>query len=205
MYSSQPIRLQIFFHVSNNNKIFSFFLEALPMPPPLCINSSPPPTHQILKSPLMFLTPVGNPVPPTMGNPVSYIQAQNNLCFWHLILCGEYFPLWTSTDKHRTSYRNKLRLTWNKFYTAAMFFGFFMYNCSTPNKDRSTVNYYQYLAFEQPYLSCNDYCDWWLFQETFLSLIFLFCWNSFEQSWACFLGTVKHSKQFSILSLRVDI
>ena len=38
---------------------------------------------------------------------------------------------------------------------------------STANKGGSTVNYRQSLAFDRPYLSCNDHCDRWLFQEIF--------------------------------------
>ena len=65
---------------------------------------------------------------------------------------------------------------------------------SAANTGRPTVNYRQSLAFNSPYLSCNDRCDWWLFQEIFLLLLLLFHINSFERSWTCFLGTVKHSK-----------
>ena len=28
-------------------------------------------------------------------------------------------------------------------------------------------------AFDCPYLSCNNHCDWWLFQEIFFSLLFI--------------------------------
>ena len=60
---------------------------------------------------------------------------------------------------------------------------------STSNKDWSTVNYRQSLAFYPPYLLYNDHCDWWLFQEIFFLLIlFLFPRNSFERSLTCFLG-----------------
>ena len=69
--------------------------------------------------------------------------------------------------------------------------------CSTANKSWSKVNYHQSLAFDGPYLSCNDHCDRWLFQEIFLSL-FLFHISSFEQSWTCFLGIVKHPKDYVI-------
>ena len=34
------------------------------------------------------------------------------------------------------------------------------------------VNYHQSLAFDHPYLSCNDHCDRWLFQEIFFIIIF---------------------------------
>ena len=44
---------------------------------------------------------------------------------------------------------------------------------SAANKGRSMVNHHQPLVFDYPYLSCNDHCDWWLFQEIFL-LLFLF-------------------------------
>ena len=54
---------------------------------------------------------------------------------------------------------------------------------SAGNKGQSTVNYCQFLAFNCPYLSCNDHCDQWLFQEVFWLLLFLFPRNSFEWSW----------------------
>ena len=38
---------------------------------------------------------------------------------------------------------------------------------SAANKCWSTANYHQSLAFDHPYLSCNDHCAWWLFQEIF--------------------------------------
>ena len=38
---------------------------------------------------------------------------------------------------------------------------------STENKGWSTVNCCQSPAFDRPYLSYNDHCDWWLFQEIF--------------------------------------
>ena len=38
---------------------------------------------------------------------------------------------------------------------------------SAANKDQSIVNYSQSLAIDHPYLSCNDHCDQWLFQEIF--------------------------------------
>ena len=41
---------------------------------------------------------------------------------------------------------------------------------SAANKGRSTVNYRQSLAFDQPYL-CYDHCDRWLFQEIFFLII----------------------------------
>ena len=41
------------------------------------------------------------------------------------------------------------------------------YTCSAANKGRSRVNYRQSLAFDLLYLSCNNHCDWWLFQENF--------------------------------------
>ena len=41
-------------------------------------------------------------------------------------------------------------------------------------------------------------------KKSFLLLLFLFCRNSFERSWTCFFGTVKHLKQLSILCLRVE-
>ena len=38
---------------------------------------------------------------------------------------------------------------------------------STASKNRSTVNYRHSLAFDHPYLSCNDHFDGWLFEEIF--------------------------------------
>ena len=43
---------------------------------------------------------------------------------------------------------------------------------STANKVQSMVNYCQYLAFDHPYLSYNDHCNQWLFQEIFF-IIFI--------------------------------
>ena len=57
------------------------------------------------------------------------------------------------------------------------------------NKGWSMANYHQSLAFDSPYLSCNDHCDRWLFQEIFfyyykyfleiilLTILNLFSWN----------------------------
>ena len=39
---------------------------------------------------------------------------------------------------------------------------------SAANKGRSTVTYRKSLAFDRPYLSCNDHGDRWLFQEIYL-------------------------------------
>ena len=35
-------------------------------------------------------------------------------------------------------------------------------------KGWSTINYCQSSAFDHPYLSCNDHCDWWVFHEIFI-------------------------------------
>ena len=43
---------------------------------------------------------------------------------------------------------------------------------STVNKGWSVINYHQSLAFDRSYLSFNDHCDWWLFQEIFFIIIF---------------------------------
>ena len=40
--------------------------------------------------------------------------------------------------------------------------------CSAANKGRSADTYRQSLAFDWPYLSCNDHGDRWLFQEIYL-------------------------------------
>ena len=43
---------------------------------------------------------------------------------------------------------------------------YLMSNISTANKGPSSVNYHhRSLAFDRSYLSCNDQCDWCLFQE----------------------------------------
>ena len=67
------------------------------------------------------------------------------------------------------------------------------------NKGQSTVNYCQSLAFDHPYLSCNDHCGWWLFQEIFLLSLLLFCINFLERFWTCFLGIAKHLKQLFLM------
>ena len=46
------------------------------------------------------------------------------------------------------------QLTWSK------------HRITAANKGWSAVNYCQSLAFDCPYLSCNDHCDWWLSQKT---------------------------------------
>ena len=46
------------------------------------------------------------------------------------------------------------------------------YTCSAANKGRSRVNYRQSLAFDLLYLSRNNHCDWWLFQEIFFYYYF---------------------------------
>ena len=38
---------------------------------------------------------------------------------------------------------------------------------SAANKGWSTVNYQQSLAFEHPYLSCNNHCDWKFSKKSF--------------------------------------
>ena len=43
---------------------------------------------------------------------------------------------------------------------------------STANKGRSSVNYRQSLTFGGLYLSCNDHCDRWFFQEIFFYYYF---------------------------------
>ena len=42
---------------------------------------------------------------------------------------------------------------------------------SAANKGRSAVNYRQSLAFDCQFLSCNDHCDQWFFQEIFIIII----------------------------------
>ena len=40
-----------------------------------------------------------------------------------------------------------------------------LYKVRAANKGWSTVNYCQSLVFDRLYLSCNDHCGWWLFQQ----------------------------------------
>ena len=47
----------------------------------------------------------------------------------------------------------------------------FLYCHKAANKGWSIVNYHQNSAFDQPYWSCNDYCNGWLFQENFLLIL----------------------------------
>ena len=64
---------------------------------------------------------------------------------------------------------------------------------SAANKGRSAVNYRQFLVFDRPYLSCNDHCDWWLFQKIFF-IIFrssrtqMFFKTGFIRNFAIFTG-----------------
>ena len=45
-------------------------------------------------------------------------------------------------------------------------------SCSVANKGRSAVNDRQSLVFDRPYLSCNDHCNRWVFQEIFFYYYF---------------------------------
>ena len=52
---------------------------------------------------------------------------------------------------------------------------------SAVNKGQSMINYHQSLGFDCPNYSCNDHCNWSIFQEIFFLLIlYLFPQNSFE-------------------------
>ena len=64
---------------------------------------------------------------------------------------------------------------------------------SIANKGWSTVNYHQSLAFDLPYLSYNDHCDRWLFQEIFFiifrsSCMQMFFKTGFARNFAIFTG-----------------
>ena len=48
-----------------------------------------------------------------------------------------------------------------------------MHTMSAANKGQAMVNQWQSSAFVHLYLSCNGHCDWWLFHETFCSIIIL--------------------------------
>ena len=69
---------------------------------------------------------------------------------------------------------------------------------STANKSWSTGNYCQSLAFDHPYLSCNDHCDWksfinitFILQKFFWTILNLLSWNlntfTKHKDWVCFL------------------
>ena len=47
-----------------------------------------------------------------------------------------------------------------------------MQTLSSAAKGWLTVTYGQSLAFDHPYISCNDHCDRWLFQEIFFYYYF---------------------------------
>ena len=91
----------------------------------------------------------------------------------------------------------------------------------TANKDRSTVNYHQSSAFDHPYLSSNDHCDWWLFKEifSFINVIFIsqkffwailifFSWNfntfTKHNEQICFLFIYSFFTCCFIIILRID-
>ena len=50
---------------------------------------------------------------------------------------------------------------------------------STAYKGWSMVIYCQSSAFDHPYLSCNDHCDLWLFQEMFFFINITFIFQKF--------------------------
>ena len=49
---------------------------------------------------------------------------------------------------------------------------FWLMTNSAASKGWQRVNYREFLAFDCPYLSCNDHCDWWVLQEMFFINIF---------------------------------
>ena len=64
-----------------------------------------------------------------------------------------------------------------------------LYNAE--NKGWSTVNYHQSPAFDCPYLSCNDHCEWWLFQKIF----FYYCH-------ICFLEILVNNLELVLLEFK---
>ena len=62
---------------------------------------------------------------------------------------------------------NKGKMAKNEWENDGWLSSSFIQCISTANKGQSTVNYCHSLAFDHPYLSCNDHCDQWPFQEIF--------------------------------------
>ena len=52
-------------------------------------------------------------------------------------------------------------------------------SCRAANKGWWTVNCCQFLALEHPYLSSNNHCDWWIFQEVFFLVIIIVIYERF--------------------------
>ena len=73
---------------------------------------------------------------------------------------------------------------WLYFYVGIGYLGQAYLIYSTANKSWSTGNYCQSLAFDHPYLSCNDHCDWksfinitFILQKFFWTILNLLSWN----------------------------
>ena len=78
------------------------------------------------------------------------------------------------------------------------------------NKGRSAVNYRQSSVFDRPYLSCNDHCDWLLFQEifSFINITFIsykFFWLS-SRKWTFYVIYLPcQFSWWSINFLKIDL
>ena len=88
---------------------------------------------------------------------------------------------------------------------------------SIANKGQTTVNYCQSSADDHPYLSCNDHCDQWVFQEIifiiiskkfFWTILNLMSWNlnTFTKltEQVCFLFSCSFFSPFHTFPLSVN-
>ena len=72
------------------------------------------------------------------------------------------------------------------------------------------ANYHRSSAFDQPYLSCNDYCDQWIFQKKNFIIIFSLEIRTFplrvntQDDFVLFLLVVSLSLYVITLSLYLD-
>ena len=76
------------------------------------------------------------------------------------------------------------KLNWKHQWKAVILLLIVFIYCSAANNGRSTVNYRQSLAFERPYLSCNDHCDRWFFQIFFIVICRSSCTQLFFKTGA---------------------
>ena len=86
--------------------------------------------------------------------------------FLHLTIFSNSFTNVVVSSQFLKLYRLKFNFTINQWFE-------FIFNPSTATKSWSTVSYHQSLAFDQLYLSCNDHCDQWVFQEIFIIIIII--------------------------------
>ena len=98
--------------------------------------------------------------------------------------------------KGGVSFKTKKSHWWTKSFFKICITDFFSehlgHACSAANKAPSMVNYRQFLAFDRLYLSCNVYCDRYLFQENF------FCYYFQKQPYADILQNMRRKKFWNI-------